>query len=499
VKERKRWLPIVALVIGGLVVLLAVAAAVVALFVLRPMLRERVVEEAKVRGIELRFDEVEVSWSHLSVYGARFRLIGVNGMAGTVKQIDITTSSFEPTGIALEELHLEVLGSVPSLLLETTEWTKTYPNAFTLPLSARPVSVRWRTTEAEQPWLSLAGGKVGRTETGGDFSVPLATVSGITLGPVGTHWSQEASQIRLGLGDKDAKDTPLAIEVDFNKEQPTATIHLEPTPTERLTRPLGAELPLQGVKLSSDVTLTFANKLGTGPVTGSMKVTLDGYVPPHPPELDGFVFGKATLFESDFKVSEDRKSVLLEPANVKAGTFQLKGKGVVQRHPDHAQARFEFQGFLACTALAGAALETHLGQVLSKLPKVLAKQTLQGSVGVTVRVDADSRDLKNAKVLKLIGIGCGLKPIRPPTPEELEAFARELPGFVGALPSLADQLPLPPGLPRPPPSAFLPPNLPLPTIEFKKATPKSGTQAPQEADKTGAGKTPPRQQAAPRD
>jgi len=500
VKERKRWFLIVGLTLAGLFALLAVGAVVVAIFVIRPMLRERVIAEAQKRGIELGFDEVEVSWSHLSVYGARFRLIGVKGVAGTVKRIDITTQSFEPTGIALEELHLEVLGSVPSLILETTEWTKNYPDAFTLPQNARPVSVRWRITEAEEPWLSLTGGRVGSTEKGGDFSVPLANVAGISLGPVGTHWSKASSQIRLGLGDKDAKDTPLSIDVDFAKEQPTAVIRLEPTPTERLARPLGSELPIQGVTVSSDVKLTFANRLGTGPVTGSMKLKLDGYVPPHPPELDGFVFGQATFFESDFKVSEDRQTVVLDPTSVKAGAFELKGNGLVQRFPDHAQAHLKLQGALACTALAGAALETHLGQVLSKLPKVVAKQTLQGSVGVTIQVNADTRDLKHAKMLKLIGIGCGLKPLRLPTPEELAAFARELPGFVGALGErLPLPLPLPSGLPAPPPSALLPPNLPLPTIEFKTPTPKPDTKAPPKADTQApskAGATKPREQPA---
>lgn len=494
-KQGRRWLPVVALVLGGLFVLLAVAGVVVALFVVRPMLRERVVEEAQKRGIELGFDDVEVSWSHLAVHGARFRLIGVRGVAGTVKRIDITTASFEPTGIALEELQLELLGSLPSLMLETSEWAKNYPEAFALPLSARPVGVRWRTTAPEAPWLSLSGGKVGTTDKGGDFSVPQATVEGITFGPVGTHWTKESGVVRLGLDAKGGKATPLTVNVDFAKDEPTAAIRLEPTPTELLAEPLGVELPLDGVRVSSDVKLTFPNRFGTGPVDGTMKVTLDGYVPPHPPELDGFVFGKATLFESDFKVSEDRKTVVLEPSSVKAGAFQLKGKGVVQRHPDHAQAAFEFVGYLACTDLAGAALETHLGRVLSKLPKVVARQTLQGSVGVTIRINADSRDLKNAKVLKLIGVGCGLKPLRPPTPEELEAFARELPGFVGALPSLADQLPLPKGLPVPPPSALLPPGLPLPTIEFKTGTPKPDPKAPLKADET-----PPREQpAAPRD
>jgi hypothetical protein len=76
----------------------------------------------------------------------------------------------------------------------------------------------------------------------------------------------------------------------------------------------------------------------------------------------------------------------------------------------------------------------------------------------------------------VIGIGCGLKPLRLPTPEELEAFAKELPEFAGKLPDIVSELPpLPSGLPGLPSSLPKPPPLILPKIEFKKPRDKGAT------------------------
>jgi len=483
VKDRRRLLLTLALVFVGLCGLLAIGALIVVVKVVIPMLRERVVSEARVRGIELGFDDVEVSFSHLSIQKARFRLVGVRGVAGTVDRIDVTTKQFEPTGIHLENLHLELLGSVQSLAVETAEWAKTYPEAFALPLSAKPVSARLRSTLDEPAWLSLSGGQVGHSTKGGSFEAATATLAGITVGPVGTSWTKDTQNIELGLGKKELSQAPLTIKVVHTATKPSATISLKPSPADQLAAPLGVKLPVTGVTLSALTTLQFGDKYGALPITGEMQVTLDGYVPPHPPELGGFVFGNSTSFTTKFRMSADKKTVDMSETQVTAGAFKLKGSGQAQRFPDHARVRFELTGFLNCVDLASAAAETHLGQVLSKLPKLIAKQALQGSVGVTVKVDADTRDLENAKVLKLIGIGCGLQPLRVPTPEELEAFAKALPGFVGELPTLAEKLPE--GLlPKPSPSGFVPPALPLPRIEFEKreasAPPKPVTGTPKQ-------------------
>src|SRR5690606_19051324 len=151
--QRRRLFLILGLSFAGLVVVLGVISAIVVVKVVIPKLRARVVSEALARGIELGFDDVEVSWNHLSVDNARFRLVGVRGLAGRVKRIDVTTTGLEPTAIHLEDLHLELLGSLPSVVLELSEWTKNYPEAYSLPLRADPVSLNWRSSQDEKPWL----------------------------------------------------------------------------------------------------------------------------------------------------------------------------------------------------------------------------------------------------------------------------------------------------------------------------------------------------------
>jgi hypothetical protein len=444
--------------------MLAVALVLVLVLVVVPRIKERVVSEARARGIELGFDELEVSLGHLSIENARFRLIGVRGLAGTAQRIDITVTNFEPTGLHLEQLHLELLGSVPSFALEFSEWTKNYPEAYVLPLSANPVSLRWRTDTADDPWLVAAGGKVGRNENGGSFQATTALLAGVPLGSVQSSWSSKQSRVSLGFGEVDPKKAPITVEVDHGAPRPSATITLNPTRAEKLADPLGVELPVKDVSVSALVKLEFEPTRAFDPVVGDMQITLDGYVPPHPPELNGFVFGKQTRFSSKFEVSQDRTRVELSDTRVKAGAFELKGNGEAQRYPDHARVRLELKGNLACVALANAAADSHLGQTLASLAKRIVKKTIQGGVAVTVKIDADTRKLGEARVLKLIGIGCGLQPLRLPTPEELEGFAKELPEFAGKLPAIMGELPpLPSGLPGLP--SALPP---APEFRFPK-------------------------------
>jgi hypothetical protein len=116
----------------------------------------------------------------------------------------------------------------------------------------------------------------------------------------------------------------------------------------------------------------------------------------------------------------------------------------------------------------------------------------EGSVSVEVKIEGDTRRLKEAKVERRIGVGCGLKPLTLdelrklgeliPLPEELSVLAEEVvknapPGLV--LPGLV--LPPPSALPKLPP---LPSNLPpLPRFEVdfgtegakKKAQPTSSS------------------------
>jgi hypothetical protein len=465
--------------------------------------REHIVAEAKKRGFELTFDELRRDGDVITLTGVTARPIGVRGVAATIAQVDATVSGLDwkslllggADQVQLTQLkarapYVRVLGSAPALALELTQWSERYPSAYDLPAEATEVALAWRATESVEPWAQLTGGSVTRTTSGGRFEAVGASVLGRSLGAVGSRWSKETGRISLELGESEGKPAPVRVDIQLDETNPTATVELRPTVLRELSGALGVALPLENVTAQAKATLKLPPELAAAPVPGQLHFELLGYVPPHPVELDGFVFGDRTTFDTDFEVAADQKSVKLSNTRAAAGAFVLKGDGEIQRGVDNAIARLRLSGSLPCVALASAAADTRLGQHWSAFAKQLVKKNLEGTVGVTVNIEADTRDLSQAKMVRSIGMGCGLKPLRLPTPDELAAFQQQLPGLVGELPKLPEKLPqLPSGLPSLP--SALPTGLPSQLPGGLPTLPKLPEGLPPLPDKLPAKKTTP--------
>jgi hypothetical protein len=124
--------------------------------------------------------------------------------------------------------------------------------------------------------------------------------------------------------------------------------------------------------------------------------------------------------------------------------------------------------------------------MIAPFARQAARDWLKGSVSVLIRIKADTRDMANAKALRTIGMGCGLKPLPIPNlaelAKELEAALPELgaglpplgsglPPLGSGLPPLGSGLPQLPKLPSglPPFPSGLPP---LPKIDIQVGKPK---------------------------
>jgi hypothetical protein len=265
----------------------------------------------------------------------------------------------------------------------------------------------------------------------------------------------------LGLGETNLKAAPVRIQVAYAAEQPTLDVQLAPTPLRHLNRAFSLTLADRDIVVSGQTHLALTKGAAPEPVSGLLKLRLEGYVPPHPVELDGFVFGNETLFESQLYVSLDRQQVRLHQTRVTAGAFALRGQGLVSRKEDAAELSLELRGELGCAALAGAAAETRLGTTFGKWARLLANAALQGSVSVTVKISANSHNLEQARVARIIGVGCGLKPLNLPGLEDFDLpMLRDLPplaDLMSQLPSKAktlDSLPKLPPLPSALPSGL---------------------------------------------
>jgi hypothetical protein len=256
-----------------------------------------------------------------------------------------------------------------------------------------------------------------------------------------------------------------------------------------LAKPLGIPLPVAGVIVSAETTLAFPTGPLAGSVTGSTTINLKGYVPPHPFELDGFIFGDTTSFDSKFAIPAIRDRIALTESHLKAGSFELHGDGLLTRASDHSQATLTLSGQLPCSALAAVEAESRLAKILgselSNQTGKLAEKLVNGNVAIGLKVNADTRNLAAARVERTIGVGCGLHPLSlaelaklVPLPADIAQLLQSLPALPGDLsklpalpginsgvPALPSGLPpLPSGIPALPTSLPQLPNLVIPTF-----------------------------------
>lgn len=462
-------LTIPAMLIGGSIIVL--------LFLLKPMIRDRIVEEARRRGVDLTPGDVSVWFGTASLSNSRFQLLNVRGISGHVDALDVMLSGFDPKRLAAEGVQLDVVGSAADLVLDVGEWVKNHPDAFQVPMSARRIDVTWRPDPTTAPWLVVQGGSLTEFTGGKQFTAERAQVAGIQIGQIGAAWTTSNASINMGFGKADLANAPVRVQVAHAATPPTATITLMPTSLEELAGPLGVSLPIKGVTVSGVAELAFTQAIERGPIQGRLRALFDGFVPPHPVELNGFIFGDATTFSTTFAIPADRDQVVFTNSEVTAGAFKLRGGGRLVHSGDHGTLHMDLSGNLSCRAVADAAAKARFGTVLGRLLGDTAKRVLQGSVAVRVTVDADTRSLDQARIGRQIGIGCGLKPLDLSELADLglqgfEEMVKQMPSVKADLPAghvRVDIPAVPSGLPSLPSGL---PKLPdIPSFDFKIGKP----------------------------
>ncbi|MET0795148.1 MAG: hypothetical protein ABW061_26755, partial [Polyangiaceae bacterium] len=472
----KRWLLILA-VVGAL---LLGSAGLLLLVVLPRYVEGKVLSTAEAQGVTLKADDIAFGWGWVQLTQVTVSLDHVRSVQMQVGRIDVALDGFTPLSIGLSNVDGVVTGSLTNVGLELGEWTKAHPSAYALPLSANNVHVRFLEPAGTPPWLEVSSGELTRTATGGVFAAQHASFLGVDLGKVGAGFAREGSTIALGYGESDLARAPFRVEVALGGKVPTATFTLAPTAAERLAKPLGVPLPIPGVIVSSQTTIAFAEGAAAGAISGTTNVTLKGYVPPHPFELDGFIFGDTTTFDSKFALPATRDRVTLSESRLKAGKFELHGAGLLTRGSDHSEASIDLKGELPCSALASVEAESRLAKILggqsaltAKAGK-LAEKLIGGSVAIGLSAHIDTRNVLAAKVERTIGVGCGIRPLTlaelaklVPLPADISELLQNLPALptdLSKLPALPAGLPpLPSGLPALPAGLPQLPNLGLPT------------------------------------
>lgn len=427
------WIIVVATLVP---LVLAGGALAFVKFFLPSLVDERIKAEARARGVEMVWSDMTFWLTSASFEGVRFRLVGVPQIEATAKTIDVSLSSWEPKAIQAEGVKVTAAGSAADLALALTAWTAAHPQAFKIPVAAEDVDVVYQASPSDNPWLTVTGGALADGANGTSFSAQKAVFAGVDVGAVSAAWTSEAASVTMGFGAKDPGQAPVKLTVNHAARPPTATAVLLPTELAKLSGPLAVPLPAPGVVVGGQVDLRFERDLGSGPISGHLDSKLVGWIPPHPVELDGFLFGNTTTFSSDLVIDATRRVVDLMNSRVKAGAFELTGGGRIERDAVHASISMNLSGNLSCAAIAQSAAAAHIGSFLSDLVGSAARKVVEGSVGVRVKIAADSRNLDAATVSPTIGIGCGLQPLRGVDTEKLKQLPAKLQDLAKKLPPL---------------------------------------------------------------
>lgn len=464
------------LVVFGLITGSLVGLGLLAVLVLPRLVEERILAEARARGVDLSPGKVSFGIGWLQIKDARLSLIGVPGLSIRVGVIDCEIDRLSPVRFTLANVQTESIGELLTLVRALDSWARAHPPKREEPLFVKPMGFKLRSAPKATPGVELDGAEL-RVE--GDRAELIAKRS--------NAFGRDLGELRLVLGDKAMRadltfgqsplHNPLMTLAISEKEAGARTIQatLAPVLLGRLGEILGVRLPKPNATLSGTLDARVPQGWMVGArISGRLDGVLKGYVPPHPAELDGFVFGDTTSFGTGFLVEPEQLRIVLESTSLRAGRFELSGGGELRAEGLDARLKMLLSGTLPCNALAGAAAETRLGRSLGQVTGKAARQVVSGNVGVRVSVEAWASALERAQILKTITPGCGLKALtlkelvqlgelvpealRPEVAQDFEkllekglpqldlpggGISLQIPGF-GALPS-----PVRPEAPRP--------------------------------------------------
>jgi ADP-dependent NAD(P)H-hydrate dehydratase / NAD(P)H-hydrate epimerase len=387
-------------------ILAAAVPAAIALGLLvayRPVLGAFARHAAASRGVDLDFDHIALGGGGLVLTNARFGLAGVGGLAVTADEVRLATRGLDVTSVEAEGVKVDVEGSATDRVIELAAWSGDHADTYRTTGWAGPMHVTWRARAADAPWLDVPAGWLRSASGQVTFGAHTASVGGVPVGSIDASLRVDAAGVSLEAGRGPTGEAPIQAKVITSARPPRAEITLRPVKLDTLGASMGLALPAPGAVASGQVDLVLGE-----PITGSASLLLQGWVPPHPRELNGIVSGKATTFSTKLAVAADHGRVTLSDLTVRAGSLTLKGSGAIDRAGDHATAKLGLTGAVACADLVRSAAREDLG-ALGQLVGDAASGAVKGSATIEVTVDADSRDLRRAKVTPKVGVGCGLK------------------------------------------------------------------------------------------
>lgn len=387
---------------------MAIALAVT--LALPAIARRMAIAEARARGVTLEAFEIALDRSGVRVRDARFTLAGVRGVLGSFDEAAIELDGLAPKQIAIGALDVTVEGT--HFAADLARWAAEPNRTAPLPVHVDAARVAWRETAVER-WAVVIEGGASFDGGAGALRAKRIQVAGHAVGGADIAFRIAPKAFAAGLGAATVEAAPLRVEVLPDPAPGRLRASLRATPAPSVASALGVALALAGVTAEAEIEVSMPQQGGQGePIEGTFSLGLAGYVPPHPRELDGIVFGDRTQASGRLRLTSDRQRVELPELHVRAGALSLDGNGHVDREDREgggARVRMDLSGSVPCSALATSVAAAQLGSTLGGLAGKLARRTLAGSVAVRLAVEMDTRNPNAARVSPSAVVRCEVR------------------------------------------------------------------------------------------
>lgn len=444
----------VAIVLVGLVLFSLLALALVVYFALPGFLLRAIEKEAKRQGVVLSECSLDYSLDHLTLSSCRFELAELPGVNGTLGTVEVAIEDFEAKQVVVKEPVISVreLPDMPTgeLVPRWLEQRSKVGKGSKVPIRIERarLDLFGASGEGEQdnrPLVSLTELNYDSTTEAIDSKI---NIGGMIDGTFGHKDTRSELDVHLKM----SPSTKGRFSIETQTDGAEVRADFEQLPLAVFSIPPFIVLPdaLTTVQLDGQLYARVPFGLSTEGIRGDFRTTLSGLVMPVPREIEGLVTGPAPVLEGKFKVHPNNQQVNITKLTLKAGVLQLSGNAELEVRSTGIPLDAQLSGSLSCGAILEAATRAHTDSPLAIAAAQLARKGIKGGVGIVIVLDADLLRLREAKLLRTIGVGCGLKPF--PLPEGLEKLGERVLKGLPQPPSLPDlpELKLPDQMPEPP-------------------------------------------------
>lgn len=379
---------------AGVLVVGATAAA----FCAHPIARWYIVEQASRQGARLVFDDLSLSPTTITLHNARVSLVKVPHVVAEAPRVELSILGLSLSSIHVASARVGADGPVVETLRNLAAWRSAPGDSASIQVDN--VSFSW--VSAGSPWLTAQASLKSNVDTTSLHITELKSAS-MTLRQAHVV-SDRGKPVILSAGAADPNAAPLKIYLTNAPDLSSLKLTLPPTPGSAFSKAIGVELPGKDPVLEGEIALKDAD--GPAPVS-SVRAILKGYVPPHPREIDGLVNGGQTTLAATLHLDRNTNEIAIDDTTIGVGSLVFKGKGRIEGKGTYALLHSALHGSIPCSSLVQGAASSYgpLGEFVGGI----AAGAVQGSVSVTLHIEADSRKLSAAKIGTSVGVGCGLK------------------------------------------------------------------------------------------